>query len=270
MAAGAPGKGIRLVVNEILYTGPISAGQMIMGLEPAPGGGVALPRFGPIQVTPRSFVLADELATCQFSYLEAARFPDPERWRTDWVRSEPVAPGNSNRHAPAPSGSGTPASTHRNGAHPGEPCFGPDLCRFLKGVPGRIGSGALTSLRGGASNRRSAEAAVTPVVRGKSGAAKGSALLTVLWLAAALAAVAFAVATTVRGETERATNAAEGTRAYYLAAGAVERAALHVLWGRTTSNRMAFRGTTPGRCRCSRWHFRAGWPSWKSSRKTRS
>jgi general secretion pathway protein K len=76
-------------------------------------------------------------------------------------------------------------------------------------------------------------AAVTPVRRGKSGAAKGSALLTVLWLAAALSAVAFAVATTVRGETERATNAAEGTRAYYLAAGAVERAALHVLWGRT-------------------------------------
>lgn len=87
VTAAAPGKGIRLVVNEIPYTGPISAGQMIVGLEPAPGGGVGLPRFGPIQVTPRSFVLGDELATCQFSYLEAARFPDPERWRTDWVRS---------------------------------------------------------------------------------------------------------------------------------------------------------------------------------------
>ena len=60
---------------------------------------------------------------------------------------------------------------------------------------------------------------------------RGAALLTVLWLSAALSAIAFSVATTVRGETERVSSLADGTRAYYLAAGAVERAMLYVYWG---------------------------------------
>lgn len=57
---------------------------------------------------------------------------------------------------------------------------------------------------------------------------RGGALLTVLWLSVALAAIAFAVATRVRGETDRATTLADRTRTYYLAAGAVERAILRV------------------------------------------
>ena len=52
---------------------------------------------------------------------------------------------------------------------------------------------------------------------------RGSALLAVLWLSAALAAIAFALATTVRGETDRTSTALDGLRAYYLATGAVER-----------------------------------------------
>ncbi|MBI4877318.1 MAG: general secretion pathway protein GspK [Acidobacteria bacterium] len=60
---------------------------------------------------------------------------------------------------------------------------------------------------------------------------KGSALLAVLWLSAALAAIVFSVAHTVRGETERTATAVEGARAYYLAAGSIERAILHVQWG---------------------------------------
>ena len=60
---------------------------------------------------------------------------------------------------------------------------------------------------------------------------RGSALLTVLWLAAALAAIAFALANTVRGEVERTSTAVDGTRAYYLARGALERALLWVNWG---------------------------------------
>jgi general secretion pathway protein K len=58
---------------------------------------------------------------------------------------------------------------------------------------------------------------------------KGSALITVLWLSAALSAIAFSVASTVRGETERASTLLESTRAYYLATGAVERALLTAL-----------------------------------------
>jgi type II secretory pathway component PulK len=59
---------------------------------------------------------------------------------------------------------------------------------------------------------------------------KGGALLAVLWLSAALAAIAFALATTVRGEVERTSTAADGVRSYYLAAGAIERMVLRMLW----------------------------------------
>jgi general secretion pathway protein K len=52
----------------------------------------------------------------------------------------------------------------------------------------------------------------------------------VLWICAALAAVAFALATTVRGETERTSTELDELRGYYLAAGAVDRAAVEILW----------------------------------------
>ncbi|MBK5291981.1 MAG: general secretion pathway protein GspK [Acidobacteriia bacterium] len=60
---------------------------------------------------------------------------------------------------------------------------------------------------------------------------RGGALLAVLWLSAALAAIAFSVATTVRGEIERASTLADGVKTYYLATGALERALLHLVWG---------------------------------------
>lgn len=60
---------------------------------------------------------------------------------------------------------------------------------------------------------------------------RGSALLAVLWLTAALAAIVFSLATTVRGETERAATDVEGLRAYYLATGAIDRALLWIQWG---------------------------------------
>jgi general secretion pathway protein K len=60
---------------------------------------------------------------------------------------------------------------------------------------------------------------------------RGAALLIVLWLSAALSAIAFALAGSVRGEVERTTTALEGARAYYLATGAIERALLYIQWG---------------------------------------
>lgn len=51
-----------------------------------------------------------------------------------------------------------------------------------------------------------------------------------MWLSAALAAFGFALATTVRGEIDRASTDLDATRAYFLATGAVERAALELLW----------------------------------------
>ena len=52
--------------------------------------------------------------------------------------------------------------------------------------------------------------------------------MTVLWISAALAAVGFALANTVRGETERTSTAVDEVRSYYLAAGAVDRAAIEL------------------------------------------
>src|ERR1035441_5548000 len=59
---------------------------------------------------------------------------------------------------------------------------------------------------------------------------RGSALLMVLWISAALAAISFSLANTVRGETERASTVLDEVRGYYLATGAVDRAAVELLW----------------------------------------
>ena len=61
---------------------------------------------------------------------------------------------------------------------------------------------------------------------------RGSALLAVLWLSLALSAIAFSVASTVHGETERVSTAVDGIRSYYLATGAIDRAILYMEWGR--------------------------------------
>ena len=60
---------------------------------------------------------------------------------------------------------------------------------------------------------------------------RGAALLAVLWLCAILAAIAFSIANTVRGETERTSTATESVRAYYLATGGIERALAYIEWG---------------------------------------
>ncbi len=59
----------------------------------------------------------------------------------------------------------------------------------------------------------------------------GSALLAVLWLSAALTAIAFSVATTVRGETDRTATAVDQSRAYYIATAGIDRALLYMNWG---------------------------------------
>ena len=60
---------------------------------------------------------------------------------------------------------------------------------------------------------------------------QGGALLAVLWLSAALAAIAFSLANTVRGEVERTSTAVDGLRSYYLAQAGVERGILYLFWG---------------------------------------
>jgi general secretion pathway protein K len=65
----------------------------------------------------------------------------------------------------------------------------------------------------------------------RSSRQQGGALLAVLWLSAGLAAIAFSIATTVRGETERTGTAVDSLKARYLALGAVDRAILYMQWG---------------------------------------
>lgn len=60
---------------------------------------------------------------------------------------------------------------------------------------------------------------------------RGSALLMMLWLSAALSAIAFSVALNVRNELSRADTNLDGLRAYYLACGAADRAANYMVYG---------------------------------------
>ena len=83
--AGENGRGVRLILNEILYTGPREAAPLCTGVLPSPVPGQFVAQFRPAEAGPRSFVLADKLAFCRFSYREAP--PPPEagyRWLPVW------------------------------------------------------------------------------------------------------------------------------------------------------------------------------------------
>ncbi len=77
---GEEGKGVRLIVNETPYTGTVQAGSLIDSVDT--DGTV---HFAPVTAGPQSFVLADHLAYCRFSYL----VPKPEApfqmWMTAWT-----------------------------------------------------------------------------------------------------------------------------------------------------------------------------------------
>lgn len=82
---GEPGGGLRLVVNEHPYAGSRSAGIFCAGMIADGTTGLPVPAFHPIAVGPQSFVLADRLAYCRFSFLERGRGPEPDRWVTHWT-----------------------------------------------------------------------------------------------------------------------------------------------------------------------------------------
>ena len=85
---GAENKGVRLVVNEYLYSGPRSTGYFCLGIGPDPATGVSSPIFRPAEPNPRSFVLADKLAYCRFVYRETIPQPASERWLAIWIKQE--------------------------------------------------------------------------------------------------------------------------------------------------------------------------------------
>jgi prepilin-type N-terminal cleavage/methylation domain-containing protein len=81
---GDKGEGVRLIVNETPYTGRAQAGLSVVSVEPDPQTGVVRTHFAPILPGSQSFVLADRLAYCRFSYLEPLPLPPLQRWRPDW------------------------------------------------------------------------------------------------------------------------------------------------------------------------------------------
>jgi len=78
-------EGVRLIVNELIYAGPPSTGRLCFGLRPNPLlANQPTPAFLPVETGPRSFVLADRLATCRLWYREALPDPPFERWLPAW------------------------------------------------------------------------------------------------------------------------------------------------------------------------------------------
>lgn len=84
---GAEGRGVRLVVNELLYSGPLSTGSLCTGVAPDPTTGISVGRYRPVEVGSFSFVLADKLASCRILYKEDLPAPVLERWVPRWVKA---------------------------------------------------------------------------------------------------------------------------------------------------------------------------------------
>jgi general secretion pathway protein J len=83
---GEDNQGVRLIVNEFLYTGPRGAGATCIGLAPDPLAGGMAPRFLPIQPGPGSFVLDDKLAFCSFSFRDSQPPQQPPHWVVRWAK----------------------------------------------------------------------------------------------------------------------------------------------------------------------------------------
>ncbi|HEY3743267.1 MAG TPA: type II secretion system protein [Bryobacteraceae bacterium] len=77
-------EGVRLIVNEHIYAGPVSTGSFCLGMRPSPLTGQPIPLFVPVQTGSNSFVLADHLAVCRMSYRETLQDPPFERWVPMW------------------------------------------------------------------------------------------------------------------------------------------------------------------------------------------
>ena len=113
--------------------------------------------------------------------------------------------------------------------------------RQARSGPWQKSKTSLTDVRGSVGSVRCRAATVRERLLPRGG--RGSALLTVLWISAALAAVAFSLANTVRGETDRTSTELDEIRSYYLAVGAVDRAAIELLWSAVYPNPMIKRGS---------------------------
>jgi prepilin-type N-terminal cleavage/methylation domain-containing protein len=78
--------GVRLMVNEIPYTGPRGAGQYCTGTVAIPNVISRLPVMVPTRASAQTFVLADKLAFCRFSYYSPSnQMYQPPAWQAAWA-----------------------------------------------------------------------------------------------------------------------------------------------------------------------------------------
>lgn len=82
---GDSGAGVRLVMEETPYTGPEQAGRYITGLNFDQKTGYTKVFYIPAQAGAQSFVLADKLAYCKFSYQDRFSVPPFQAWGTTWI-----------------------------------------------------------------------------------------------------------------------------------------------------------------------------------------
>jgi general secretion pathway protein J len=80
--------GVRLIVNETAYTGRVQAGTNIASIEQDQLSGRQIVRYTAVASGPKSFVLADRLAFCRFSYLEPLLRAPFQLWRPDWIQTQ--------------------------------------------------------------------------------------------------------------------------------------------------------------------------------------
>jgi hypothetical protein len=81
---GENNEGVRLVVNEVAYTGTRGAGATCIGMGRDPVTGQTAPQFVPIQIGSNSFVLSDRLAYCHFTFRDSRSKRAP-LWVDHWV-----------------------------------------------------------------------------------------------------------------------------------------------------------------------------------------
>ncbi len=85
---GEQNRGVRLIANEVPWTGAAQAGESVTGIEPDPKTGIAATRFAPVTSGAQSFLLADKLSYCRFTYLEPRNVPPLRLWRPDWENQQ--------------------------------------------------------------------------------------------------------------------------------------------------------------------------------------
>ena len=90
LSLGETERGLRLILTESPYQGPLSAGRFVVGMDRGEAGRVIV-RFSPVVPRADSLIVADELASCRFSYFRERRFPgDEPRWVEVWDNPQQV------------------------------------------------------------------------------------------------------------------------------------------------------------------------------------